>query len=163
MALWQVQYKSFLSALLRVYVSILLIDGTINNIKEISIKNHGQSKVYSNFYHIKWSNLLTFPFYFHYFITPAQRASIATQCCSPAGPPSLRDGFLRGGYKPEIRCPGAKLSTHKCGLCSQWLISFDWKMELWLIELGQIWWITPCPFFRCPPEQTFFLFFEVFY
>ena len=34
------------------------------------------------------------------FITPpAQRASIATQCCSPAGPPSLRDGFLRGGLK----------------------------------------------------------------
>jgi len=30
---------------------------------------------------------------------PAQRASIATQCCSPAGPPSLRDGFLRGGLK----------------------------------------------------------------
>ena len=24
---------------------------------------------------------------------------IATQCCSPAGPPSLRDGFLRGGLK----------------------------------------------------------------
>ena len=31
--------------------------------------------------------------------SPAQRASIATQCCSPVGPPSLRDGFLRGGLK----------------------------------------------------------------
>ena len=34
--------------------------------------------------------------------TPAQRASIALQCCSPIGPPSLWDGFLRGGgYKTD--------------------------------------------------------------
>ena len=29
---------------------------------------------------------------------PAQRASIALQCCRPVGPPSLRDGSLKGGY-----------------------------------------------------------------
>ena len=33
---------------------------------------------------------------------PAQRASIATQCCSPVGPRYLRDGFLRGGYNWDI-------------------------------------------------------------
>ena len=36
---------------------------------------------------------------FQRIITPAQRASIASQCCSPVEPLSLRNGFLRGGLK----------------------------------------------------------------
>ena len=68
--------------------------------------------VFTPIRHFFWLSLFSLPLctFFGHFLsnppskirpggTPAQRASIATQCCSPAGPPSLRDGFLRGGYK----------------------------------------------------------------
>ena len=71
--------------------------------------------VFTPIRHFFWLSLFSLPLctFFGHFLsnppskirpggTPAQRASIATQCCSPAGPPSLRDGFLRGGYNKKI-------------------------------------------------------------